>query len=108
MHFMNAIQQFIHRPLAFAFKTTKFYRVIIANSSFIKLHSYTTKIFLMIHFFTNRKTYALSILMCVVAFINLNLNAQNVLVGLTSNGGINGKGTAFSINTNGSNFSLIN
>lgn len=62
----------------------------------------------MIHFFTNRKIYALSMIMCFLAFTNLKLNAQNVLVGLTSNGGINGKGTAFSIKTNGSGFSLIN
>lgn len=61
----------------------------------------------MIHFFTTKKKYAFSIIMCVIAFTNLKLNAQNVLAGLTSNGGINGKGTAFSINTNGTGFSLI-
>src|SRR3954451_16837361 len=34
-------------------------------------------------------------------------SAQTVLAGLTSNGGPEGKGTAFTINTNGSSFSLI-
>ena len=70
----------------------------------------------MIHFSTFQKNkkpagkkHAVSFLMLVVSLLfTLSLNAQNVLAGLTSNGGINGKGTAFSINTSGSNFSLIN
>src|SRR3954465_1516177 len=33
--------------------------------------------------------------------------AQDVLAGLTSNGGPEGRGTAFSIKTNGTNFSII-
>src|SRR3954465_3120727 len=33
--------------------------------------------------------------------------AQDVLVGLTSNGGPEGKGTAFSIKTNGTSFSIV-
>jgi len=39
--------------------------------------------------------------------IHQTTNAQNVLVGLSSNGGPAGRGTAFSINTNGTNFSVI-
>src|SRR4249919_3479052 len=33
--------------------------------------------------------------------------AQDILAGLTSNGGTEGRGTAFSIKTNGTNFSII-
>jgi uncharacterized repeat protein (TIGR03803 family) len=33
--------------------------------------------------------------------------AQDILAGLTSNGGTEGRGTAFSIKTNGTNFSVI-
>src|SRR3954451_23940689 len=47
----------------------------------------------------------------LTAFFLLTLpffgNAQEVLVGLTSNGGSAGKGTAFSIKTNGAGFSVI-
>ncbi len=39
--------------------------------------------------------------------IHQTANPQNVLVGLSSNGGPAGRGTAFSINTNGTNFSVI-
>ena len=39
--------------------------------------------------------------------ISFLADAQNVLVGLTSNGGPEGKGTAFSITTSGTNFSII-
>lgn len=56
----------------------------------------------------NKKIYA-SLFITAIAFFaaSLTLHAQNVLVGLTSNGSVDGKGTAFSINTNGSNFSVI-
>lgn len=47
------------------------------------------------------------VMLAFLFMTTLSLHAQNVLVGLTSNGGIDGKGTAFSINTNGNNFSLI-
>src|SRR5690242_14517070 len=54
--------------------------------------------------FSNRKI----LFLVVSALLTLFTNAQNVLVGLTSNGGPEGKGTAFSIKTNGTNFSVIN
>lgn len=51
----------------------------------------------------------LRFILCAVSIIiALNLSAQNVLMGLTSNGSINGKGTAFSISTTGTDFSVIN
>ncbi len=54
------------------------------------------------------KKYALRLLTAIAFFItSFNAHAQNVLVGLTSNGSVDGKGTAFSINTNGNNFSVI-
>ena len=37
----------------------------------------------------------------------LSARAQEQLVGLTSNGGPQGKGTLFSIGTNGANFSIL-
>ena len=41
-----------------------------------------------------KKTHVFSIIICIVLFANFyRLNAQNVLVGLTSNGGINGVAT---------------
>jgi len=67
----------------------------------------------MINLFTYQKTNKLNTTRFILSFVLLaffasfNLHAQNTLVGLTSNGGIDGKGTAFSINTNGNNFSVI-
>ena len=52
----------------------------------------------------NILSYAIMFL-CVI--IHQTTNAQNVLVGLTSNGGQAGKGTAFSLTTSGNNFSVI-
>lgn len=68
----------------------------------------------MAHLFTFKKItglktkFALSF-MLMVAFVAASFysTAQNVLVGLASNGSVDGKGTAFSINTNGNNFSVI-
>ena len=45
-------------------------------------------------------------LLCAL-MISYFSNAQNVLVGMTSNGGPQGRGTVFSMNTSGSNFSVI-
>lgn len=56
----------------------------------------------------NKKSSVNILLAAVLLAFSFNVKAQNVLVGLTSNGGINGKGTAFQINTNGNNFSIIN
>lgn len=54
------------------------------------------------------RTSILSILFLLFSLLlSVLTNAQDVLVGLTSNGGQEGKGTAFSIKTNGSNFSII-
>ena len=68
----------------------------------------------MAHLFTFKKItgfktkFALSfILMGAFVAASLHSTAQNVLVGLTSNWSVDGKGTAFSINTNGNNFSVI-
>lgn len=48
-----------------------------------------------------------TIIILAMMFCASVVNAQNVLVGLTSNGGPAGKGTAFSIKTDGSGFSVI-
>ena len=40
-------------------------------------------------------------------FMTTLTKAQDILAGLTSNGGTEGRGTAFSIKTNGTNFSII-
>src|SRR3954470_11796856 len=55
----------------------------------------------------NRSLIPLIFLLLSITFFNTSLRAQDVLVGLTSNGGPEGKGTAYSIKTNGSGFSLI-
>jgi uncharacterized repeat protein (TIGR03803 family) len=47
----------------------------------------------------------LTILIFIV--LSFSVSAQDTLIGLTSNGGPEGKGTVFSINTNGSGFSII-
>ena len=47
------------------------------------------------------------ILLLCASMISYFSNAQNVLVGMTSNGGPQGRGTVFSMNTSGSNFSVI-
>lgn len=43
----------------------------------------------------------------LLLFVCLDTTAQTTLVGLTSNGGAEGKGTAFSLTTTGTNFSVI-
>src|SRR3954451_7099636 len=53
-----------------------------------------------------RNIRKLIFLLCA-SLISYLSNAQNVLVGLTSNGGPQGRGTAFSVNTSGANFSVI-
>jgi uncharacterized repeat protein (TIGR03803 family) len=55
---------------------------------------------------TTRKIFTI-LLMIISLMVSSLIKAQDVLVGLTSNGGPEGKGTAFSIKTNGSNFSVI-
>ncbi|HEX5151209.1 MAG TPA: choice-of-anchor tandem repeat GloVer-containing protein [Parafilimonas sp.] len=56
----------------------------------------------------NQKKQVLSfVLLAALLITSFNSYAQNVLVGLTSNGSIEGKGSAFSISTNGNNFSVI-
>ncbi|MGN6619290.1 MAG: choice-of-anchor tandem repeat GloVer-containing protein [Ilyomonas sp.] len=53
------------------------------------------------------KNISFILLFMAALMISSLLKAQDVLVGLTSNGGPEGKGTAFSLKTNGSNFSVI-
>lgn len=53
-----------------------------------------------------RSAFTLLIMFVFAAFA-FESKAQNVLVGLTSNGGPQGKGTVFSINTAGGNYSII-
>src|SRR5215831_6066206 len=53
-----------------------------------------------------RSVFGTLFLMSFILFSSL-ANAQNILAGLTSNGGAEGRGTAFTINTNGSNFSIM-
>ena len=47
---------------------------------------------------------ALFILLLSISFFS---NAQDALMGLTSNGGPQGKGTAFTIKTNGTGFAIV-
>ncbi len=53
-----------------------------------------------------KKIFTLIFLLCA-SLISYFSNAQDVLVGLTSNGGPQGKGTVFSMNTSGASFSVI-
>jgi uncharacterized repeat protein (TIGR03803 family) len=67
----------------------------------------------MAHLFTKTPThYCKTIAVLFISFLSIhsftNANAQEVLAGLTSNGGPEGRGTAFSIKTNGTDFSVIN
>src|SRR5690349_116420 len=109
-HFINTFIQFMHYQLAFTFQAIKIYSM---NNKPKSIHS--TKNFFMTCLFTykktkkpNQKTSVLSfVLLATMIISSFNSHAQNILVGLTSNGGIDGKGTAFSINTNGNNFSII-
>ncbi len=56
----------------------------------------------------NKKKCVLSLVLFAFLFmLSLTIHAQNVLIGLTSNGSIDGKGTAFSIKTNGTAFSVM-
>jgi hypothetical protein len=59
----------------------------------------------------NRNTPARNIMILFmlyfIFFMPVFNMAQDVLVGLTSNGGPEGQGTAFSIKNNGSNYSII-
>src|SRR5690349_4009784 len=108
-HFIKTFTQFIHQLLDISFLVRKFY------SSFMQtIFIHTNKKNFMAHLFTfkkirlNKIKFALSfILMAAFVAASSHSSAQNVLMGLTSNGSVDGKGTAFSINTNGSNFSVI-
>jgi hypothetical protein len=53
------------------------------------------------------KSIMIGLMLFFIAAIPLVNKAQDVLVGLTSNGGPQGKGTAFSIKNNGGNYSII-
>lgn len=52
------------------------------------------------------KNTSLFLLMLFFSVTTFFAQAQDVLVGLTSNGGPEGIGTAFSIKTSGANFSI--
>jgi hypothetical protein len=57
---------------------------------------------------SERKNAALYFILSIVAALFFpSLQAQDVLVGLTSNGGPEGKGTMFSMKTTGANFSIL-
>src|SRR3954470_24835163 len=43
----------------------------------------------------------------ILLILCFSVSAQDTLIGLTSNGGSEGKGTVFSINTNGSAFTIV-
>ncbi|OLY91233.1 Por secretion system C-terminal sorting domain-containing protein [Cnuella takakiae] len=47
------------------------------------------------------------ILQLALMLLNIPVSAQDVLMGLTSNGGPEGKGTAFTIKSTGSNFGIV-
>src|SRR5690242_7174356 len=108
-HFIKTFTQFIHHLLDIALLVRKFY-----SSSMQTILNIPANKNFMAHLFTfkkirlNKSKLSLSLIM-MTAFITASLfsPAQNVLMGLTSNGSVDGKGTAFSINTNGSNFSVI-
>lgn len=55
-------------------------------------------------FFTQKKLLFLSFLLLALSSLSFS---QEVLTGLTSNGGPEGGGTAFTIKTNGTSFSII-
>lgn len=58
---------------------------------------------------SNRKKYWYSLFLLYLLFhlfFSINITAQTTLMGLTSNGGADGKGTAFTIGTNGSAFTI--
>src|SRR5262245_26682556 len=68
------------------------------------------------HFIKNKNLHTMTqlnritqILFAVTLLLSMSFlaNAQDVLVGLTSNGGEQGGGTVFSMKNNGSNFSVI-
>ncbi len=54
-----------------------------------------------------RNLVVATFLFLLSAFYSTNAAAQETLVGLTSNGGAEGGGTAFNINTNGSGFGVV-
>lgn len=53
-----------------------------------------------------KKLQAILMIACM-AMATLSTHAQNVLAGLTSNGGAEGKGTAFTIKTDGTGFNVF-
>src|SRR3954447_3013533 len=55
----------------------------------------------------NPKFIQLSFLIIIVLFSIISAKAQDILVGLTADGGVEGKGTAYSIKTNGTAFNVI-
>lgn len=74
------------------------------------------KIFCMTNLFTKthlnnckaiNKSFAVLFMSILAMLVSTTSNAQEVLAGLTSNGGPEGRGTAFSIKTNGTGFSVI-
>jgi uncharacterized repeat protein (TIGR03803 family) len=65
------------------------------------------KLFFMLKFTKHFTPVAGLFIMIVATTIAPAINAQDVLTGLTSNGGPEGKGTAFSIKSNGTSFSII-
>ena len=58
-------------------------------------------------FITGRSTILLLLLLVIGLITSLSVDAQDVLTGLTSNGGPDGMGTAFSIKSTGANFSIM-
>lgn len=60
------------------------------------------------YFFIQSKVkYSVALFMSIFFFLSAqSLKAQDTFLGLTSNGGPDGRGTAFSIKNNGSNFSI--
>jgi uncharacterized repeat protein (TIGR03803 family) len=58
--------------------------------------------------FTKKKSaMAISFVIAMLLSLPIMSNAQNVLAGLTSNGGAEGKGTAFTIKTDGTGFNVF-
>lgn len=50
---------------------------------------------------------AISFVITMMLTLPITTHAQNVLAGLTSNGGAEGKGTAFTIKTDGTGFNVF-
>src|SRR4051794_31651948 len=91
-------------PRCFYHNTTTF----ILMKQLLYTQHYSEKLFRKEQpFIINRSTILLLLLLVIGLIISLPVDAQDILTGLTSNGGPDGMGTAFSIKSTGANFSIM-